>query len=91
MHKCVPHFQIFCKNTFKMRNDFQSAIKADLAFLIERWQRFGKVQALKPPYTMVGMQRSSSPGSSFSGGTASELCRSFGASRWSPRYSPSFS
>ena len=31
-----------------------AAIKADLEFLIERFTRFRKEQALKPLYTMVG-------------------------------------
>jgi hypothetical protein len=31
-----------------------SAIKSDLEFLIERFMRFRREQALKPIYTMVG-------------------------------------
>jgi len=70
------------------------AIKTDLEFLIDRFTRFRKEQALKPVSPSIrwsGVPRSSSRGSCFSRGTAFEACRSFGASRQSRRYSPSSS
>jgi hypothetical protein len=70
-----------------------AAIKTDLEFLMERIAKFPTRQelALRPLLRDRRSAGSLSPGSSFSGGTASPPCGSFVASRWLPRYSPSFS
>jgi hypothetical protein len=67
------------------------AIKADLEFLIEQVTRFRKEQALKPLYTMIGSAAIVIAWIELFWRHCSDPCRSFGASRQSRRYSPSFS
>ena len=69
-----------------------AAIKTDLEFLIERVSKLPtrREQALKPLYVMVGSAGIVIAWIELFGVTASDSCRSFGASQQSRRYSPSF-